>query len=97
MKAIQVISLTLLSLLAASAQVIKPGRCPRPAVQQKFDAARVNECSFSLNLLLGFQLQDSVALTITQHLLCSISVHGMKSRNCRTPFRKVNAQLPRTV
>ncbi|TWW73654.1 apolipoprotein D-like [Takifugu flavidus] len=40
MNAYQVISLALLSVLAAEAQVIKPGRCPRPAVQQKFDAAR---------------------------------------------------------
>lgn len=42
MNAYQVISLALLSVLAAEAQVIKPGRCPRPAVQQEFDAARVN-------------------------------------------------------
>lgn len=42
MNAVQVISLTLLSVLAANAQVIKPGRCPQPAVQEKFDAARVN-------------------------------------------------------
>ncbi|XP_030608475.1 apolipoprotein D-like isoform X2 [Archocentrus centrarchus] len=40
MNAIQVISLTLLSVLSASAQVFKPGRCPTPAVQEKFDAAR---------------------------------------------------------
>ncbi|TKS79604.1 Apolipoprotein D [Collichthys lucidus] len=40
MNAIQVISLTLLSVLPANAQVIKPGRCPRPAVQPEFDAAR---------------------------------------------------------
>jgi len=37
MKAIQVISVTLLCVLAANAQVIKPGRCPQPAVQQNFD------------------------------------------------------------
>ena len=42
MKAIQVISLTLLSVLAANAQVIVPGRCPKPAVQENFDAANVN-------------------------------------------------------
>lgn len=42
MDAIQVISLTLLSVLAANAQVIMPGRCPKPAVQENFDAARVN-------------------------------------------------------
>ncbi|XP_049888899.1 apolipoprotein D-like isoform X1 [Epinephelus moara] len=40
MNAIQVISLTLLSVLAANAQVIMPGRCPKPAVQENFDAAR---------------------------------------------------------
>ncbi|XP_047446302.1 apolipoprotein D-like [Mugil cephalus] len=40
MNAIQVFSLTLLSLLAANAQVIMPGRCPRPAVQSDFDAAK---------------------------------------------------------
>lgn len=39
MNAIQVLSLALLSGLAARAQIIKLGRCPRPAVQQKFDAA----------------------------------------------------------
>ena len=42
MNTIQVISLTLLSVLAANAQVIMPGRCPKPAVQKDFDAARVN-------------------------------------------------------
>ncbi|KAM4551723.1 apolipoprotein Da, duplicate 2 [Odontesthes bonariensis] len=40
MKAMQVISLTLLFVIAASAQVFKPGRCPNPAVQANFDAAR---------------------------------------------------------
>uniref|UniRef100_A0A8C4NYB4 Apolipoprotein D n=1 Tax=Dicentrarchus labrax TaxID=13489 RepID=A0A8C4NYB4_DICLA len=40
MNAIQVISLTLLSVLAANAQVIMPGRCPKPAVQSDFDAAK---------------------------------------------------------
>ncbi|XP_075875865.1 apolipoprotein D-like [Nelusetta ayraudi] len=40
MNAFQVLSLTLLSVLAANAQVIKPGRCPKPAVQMNFDAAR---------------------------------------------------------
>lgn len=42
MKAMQVISLTLLSVLAASAQGLKFGRCPKPAVQVNFDASRVN-------------------------------------------------------
>jgi len=40
MKAIQVISVTLLCVLAANAQVFKPGRCPQPAVQQNFDPTR---------------------------------------------------------
>ncbi|XP_039672587.1 apolipoprotein D-like isoform X1 [Perca fluviatilis] len=40
MKAMQVISLTLLSVLAASAQVLKSGKCPKPAVQADFDASR---------------------------------------------------------
>ncbi|KAM9349454.1 apolipoprotein D-like [Symphorus nematophorus] len=40
MNTVQVISLTLLSVLAANAQVIMPGRCPKPAVQENFDAAR---------------------------------------------------------
>lgn len=48
MNAIQVISLTLLSVLAANAQVIMPGRCPKPAVQEKFDAARVNTKPFTI-------------------------------------------------
>lgn len=43
MNAFQVLSLTLLSVLAANAQVIKPGRCPKPAVQKNFDAARVKQ------------------------------------------------------
>ncbi|XP_041848559.1 apolipoprotein Da, duplicate 2 [Melanotaenia boesemani] len=40
MTAFQVFSLFLLSVLAANAQVIMPGKCPDAAVQQKFDAAR---------------------------------------------------------
>ncbi|KAM6948227.1 apolipoprotein D-like [Aplochiton taeniatus] len=40
MQTFQVISLTLLSFLAASAQTFLPGKCPTPAVQENFDAAR---------------------------------------------------------
>uniref|UniRef100_A0A4W6E8B5 Apolipoprotein D n=1 Tax=Lates calcarifer TaxID=8187 RepID=A0A4W6E8B5_LATCA len=40
MKAMQVISLTLLCALTASAQVLRFGRCPKPAVQANFDASR---------------------------------------------------------
>lgn len=42
MKAAQVISLTLLSVLSAGAQLIKFGICPKPDVQANFDATRVN-------------------------------------------------------
>lgn len=48
MNAIQVLSLALLSVLAANAQVIMPGRCPMPAVQKDFDAARVNTKLFTM-------------------------------------------------
>nr|XP_057907984.1 apolipoprotein D-like [Doryrhamphus excisus] len=40
MAAMQVIALTLLSILSANAQVTMPGRCPRPAVQDDFDITR---------------------------------------------------------
>ncbi|CAF87279.1 unnamed protein product [Tetraodon nigroviridis] len=40
MKATQVISLTLLSVLSAGAQLIKFGKCPKPDVQANFDATR---------------------------------------------------------
>lgn len=52
MNAIQVISLTWLSIVAAGAQSIKPGRCPVPAVQKKFDAARVNTKLLTLSCIL---------------------------------------------
>ncbi|XP_054608703.1 apolipoprotein Da, duplicate 2 [Dunckerocampus dactyliophorus] len=40
MAAMQLISLMLLSVLAADAQVAMPGRCPKPAVHEDFDTAR---------------------------------------------------------
>ncbi|XP_076601817.1 apolipoprotein Da, duplicate 2 [Chaetodon auriga] len=40
MKTMQVIFLTLLSVLAASAQDLKFGKCPKPAVQANFDPTR---------------------------------------------------------
>uniref|UniRef100_A0A674E5K4 Uncharacterized protein n=1 Tax=Salmo trutta TaxID=8032 RepID=A0A674E5K4_SALTR len=40
MQALQVLSLTLLSVLAANAQTFRPGKCPQPPVQANFDAAR---------------------------------------------------------
>ncbi|XP_073705975.1 apolipoprotein Da, duplicate 2 [Garra rufa] len=40
MQAFQILSLTLLSVLAVSAQSIGSGKCPQPPVQQNFDPAR---------------------------------------------------------
>ncbi|XP_070976343.1 apolipoprotein D-like isoform X1 [Oncorhynchus clarkii lewisi] len=40
MQTLQVLSLTLLSILAANAQTLRPGKCPQPPVQANFDAAR---------------------------------------------------------
>ncbi|XP_067110099.1 apolipoprotein D-like [Osmerus mordax] len=40
MQALQVLSLTLLSVLAASAQTFVSGKCPNPPVQANFDVAR---------------------------------------------------------
>ncbi|KAK9979176.1 hypothetical protein ABG768_012620 [Culter alburnus] len=40
MQALQVLSLTLLSVLAVSAQSIGSGKCPEPPVQQNFDPTR---------------------------------------------------------
>lgn len=55
MKTMQVISLTLLCVLTASAQVLKFGKCPKPAVQANFDVTRVNKpLSFLFFLLLSF-------------------------------------------
>lgn len=57
MKTLQVISLTLLSVLAASAQVLRFGKCPKPAVQANFDATRVNTKLF---FFLSFHCYDEV-------------------------------------
>ncbi|CAJ1072704.1 apolipoprotein D-like isoform X3 [Xyrichtys novacula] len=40
MKTMQVIALTLLCALAASAQVLRFGKCPKPPVQANFDSSR---------------------------------------------------------
>ncbi|CAL8369960.1 unnamed protein product [Boreogadus saida] len=40
MQVFQVLSLTLLSVMAANAQVFAVGRCPKPAVQANFDATQ---------------------------------------------------------
>lgn len=42
MQALQVLSLTLLSVLVANAQVLHPGRCPVPPVKENFDVTSVS-------------------------------------------------------
>lgn len=66
MKATQVISLTLLSVLAASAQVIKLGKCPKPDVQANFDATRVNTTLFSYIFIAlhRFHLQQNLVIIL---------------------------------
>ena len=56
MQVFQVISLTLLSVMAANAQVFVWGKCPQPAVQENFDASQVNLNSPISLLLLAFAL-----------------------------------------
>jgi len=50
MQALQVLSLTFLSVLAVSAQSISSGKCPEPPVQQNFDPARVNFCLYTVKI-----------------------------------------------
>ncbi|MEQ2284647.1 hypothetical protein AMECASPLE_023697 [Ameca splendens] len=40
MKAVQALTLTLLLVAGASTQLLKPGKCPSPAVQANFDASK---------------------------------------------------------
>lgn len=63
MKTMQVIPLTLLCVLTASAQVLKFGKCPKPAVQANFDVTRVNKPLFLFFLLLPFQKKNVCNLT----------------------------------
>lgn len=65
MKTMKVIFLTLLSVLAASAQVLKFGKCPKPAVQANFDATRVNTTLFSYFHLLLINRK-------VEHVICTI-------------------------
>lgn len=91
MKAVQVISLTLLSVLTASAQLIKFGKCPKPDVQANFDVTRVN-----IKSLLPFLWTNCGGIWKNLHFLCSTSVSGMRSRSCRQPSRKVSVVQPHT-
>lgn len=55
MNSIQMLGLTLLCALSASAQVIMPGRCPDAAVQEKFDAAAVRSHLCSVGTKAGWR------------------------------------------
>ena len=76
MQAFQVISLTLLFVMAANAQVFVWGKCPMPAVQENFDASQVNPNSPLLFLLLAFSLFvcASIVLFFNSILFFFISV-----------------------
>lgn len=91
MKAVQVISLTLLSVLTAGAQLIKFGKCPKPDVQANFDATRVN-----IKSLPPFLWTNCGGMWKNLLFLCSISVSGTRSRSCRQPSRKVSVVQPHT-
>lgn len=64
MKPVRVVALTLLSVVAIGAQVLRLGKCPQPAVQANFDANRVNTTFFPLLLFMLWDIQ-----LISIHLL----------------------------
>lgn len=43
MNAVQILTLTMLLAAGGSAQLLRSGKCPNPAVQANFDAARVSK------------------------------------------------------
>ncbi|XP_045551111.1 apolipoprotein D-like [Salmo salar] len=69
MQALQVLSLTLLSVLAANAQTFRPGKCPQPPVQANFDAARY----------LGKWYEIQKLPAIFQKGECSTATYSLKS------------------
>nr|XP_040025664.1 apolipoprotein D-like isoform X1 [Gasterosteus aculeatus aculeatus] len=69
MKAMQVISLTLLVVLVTSAQVLKSGKCPEPAVQANFDASKYLGKWYGIK-----RLQNSF-----QKSKCSTALYSLKS------------------
>uniref|UniRef100_A0A672H268 Apolipoprotein D n=1 Tax=Salarias fasciatus TaxID=181472 RepID=A0A672H268_SALFA len=69
MNSLQVVSLALLLAAAASAQVLKFGKCPQPAVQANFDAARY----------LGKWYEIEKLPTTFQKGQCSTAVYTLKS------------------
>nr|XP_040028339.1 apolipoprotein D-like [Gasterosteus aculeatus aculeatus]XP_040028340.1 apolipoprotein D-like [Gasterosteus aculeatus aculeatus] len=69
MKAMQVIFLTLLVVLVTSAQVLKSGKCPKPAVQANFDASKYLGKWYEIKKLPNrFQLGE-----------CSTALYNLKS------------------
>lgn len=97
MKTMQVISLTLLCALTASAQVLKFGKCPKPAVQANFDVTRVNAFIFKKNLCSKNMFAILPKCVKVLRFSCSTSVSGTRSRSCQQPSRKVSAALPPTA
>uniref|UniRef100_A0A8C7G1Y5 Apolipoprotein D n=1 Tax=Oncorhynchus kisutch TaxID=8019 RepID=A0A8C7G1Y5_ONCKI len=69
MQALQVLSLTLLSVLAANAQTFRPGKCPQPPVQANFDTARY----------LGKWYEIQKLPAIFQKGECSTATYSLKS------------------
>ncbi|KAM3838229.1 apolipoprotein D-like [Diretmus argenteus] len=69
MKTVQVIFLTLLSVLTVSAQIFARGRCPHPAVQENFDLSRP----------LGKWYEIQRLPNILQKGECSTSILSLKS------------------
>lgn len=81
MQALQVVSLTLLAVLAVSAQSIGSGKCPQPPVQKDFDPTRVNVCSkIFMNYLIIYLASNICVLSnemiLLHKLLCLWLVHG---------------------
>ncbi|XP_036453071.1 apolipoprotein Da, duplicate 2 [Colossoma macropomum] len=89
MKALQVFSLALLSVLAVSGRMFHSGRCPTPPVQQNFDptqyvgrwyeiqklpnAFQKGECAQAT-----YTLQDGVVLVLNQELLADGTVSSIE-------------------
>ncbi|XP_053740193.1 apolipoprotein Da, duplicate 2 [Synchiropus splendidus] len=69
MKSVQVLLLTLLSVMAASAQVLRLGPCPQPPVQADFDASRY----------LGQWYEIKKLPTIFQKGECAVATYSLKA------------------
>lgn len=65
MRAVKVLFLTLLSVLAASAHNLRFGKCPKPAVQANFDPTKVNTNDLFSYLCLTYK-------SISQHGMCTM-------------------------